>query len=189
MKDTFFLPPIPWVSQAVEPWAYRLSLKSLPLHIHEILAAALMYGIVYYPLSPLLSTYFFPNHYPQLSRRRRINWDAHVVSLVQSTLINALALWVMINDSERAAMTAEERVWGYTGACGMVQALAAGYFLWDLIVTSRNIDVFGFGTLAHAISALTVYSLGFVSNANSDRLSLLHLRPVISFGSLPAHVT
>jgi hypothetical protein len=56
----------------------------------------------------------------------------------------------------------EERVWGYTGAAGMVQALAAGYFVWDLFVTSLNLDVFGLGTLAHAIAALLVYTLGFV---------------------------
>jgi len=55
----------------------------------------------------------------------------------------------------------EERVWGYTGAAAMVQALAAGYFLWDLIVTGLNLDVFGLGTLAHAVAALLVYTLGF----------------------------
>lgn len=59
-------------------------------------------------------------------------------------------------------MAWEERIWGYTGASGMIQGLAAGYFLWDLVVTSCNLDVFGLGTLAHAIAALFVYSLGFV---------------------------
>jgi len=57
----------------------------------------------------------------------------------------------------------EERVWGYTGADGMIQAFAAGYFLWDLCVCAGNVGVFGFGLLAHAMAALVVFSLGFVS--------------------------
>ncbi|PKS07858.1 hypothetical protein jhhlp_006466 [Lomentospora prolificans] len=161
MHDPFFIPPIPWLQRATAPVAEVLSLPSLPYHIHEVLVGSLVYGIIYYPLSPAISRLFFSSHYNKLSRARRLNWDAHVVSLVQSCLINALALWVMFTDEERKTMGWQERVWGYTSACGMVQGLATGYFLWDLIVTSRNMDVFGFGTLAHAISALAVYSLGF----------------------------
>lgn len=164
MEDPFPIQPIPWLQRAVQPVADLFGFASLPLHIHEVLAGCLLYGVIYYPLSPILSSIFFPNVYPQLPRRRKISWHAHVVSLVQSCLINAVALWVMFVDNERKNMTWEERIWGYTGSCGMVQGLAAGYFLWDLIVTSRNMDVFGNGTLAHAISALAVYSLGFVSS-------------------------
>jgi hypothetical protein len=40
--------------------------------------------------------------------------------------------------------------------------MAAGYFVWDLITTAAYLDVFGLGLLAHAFSALTVYSFGFV---------------------------
>lgn len=83
--------------------------------------------------------------------------------MVQSCLINTLAIWVMFVDTEMSNMEWEERIWGYTGGAGFIQALAAGYFLWDLVVTSINLDVFGLGTLAHAIAALLVYSLGFVS--------------------------
>lgn len=54
------------------------------------------------------------------------------------------------------------RVWGYTGAGGMIQGFAAGYFLWDLCVCVAHVDVFGVGLLAHAVAALIVFSLGFV---------------------------
>lgn len=57
----------------------------------------------------------------------------------------------------------EERVWGYDGAGGMIQAFAAGYFLWDLMICIRWFSVFGWGLLAHAMAALVVFSLGFVS--------------------------
>ena len=60
-------------------------------------------------------------------------------------------------------MDRAERVWGYTGAMGMTQALAAGYFAWDTVVSAVHLDVLGPGSLAHAISALIVTSLGFVS--------------------------
>ncbi|EQK99039.1 hypothetical protein G6O67_002320 [Ophiocordyceps sinensis] len=161
MKDPFFIAPIPWVVQWAQPWCDRLQLPTLPLHIHEIVAAALLYSVVFYPLSPLLSNLLVPGHYAKLPRKKRLNWDAHVVSMIQSTLINVLALWIMLVDDDRRDMDQEERIWGYTGAAGMIQALAAGYFVWDLIVTSRNLDVFGLGTLAHAIAALLVYCLGF----------------------------
>jgi hypothetical protein len=54
------------------------------------------------------------------------------------------------------------RVWGYTGAGGMIQGFAAGYFLWDLCVSTLHVGIFGWGMLAHAIAALVVFSLGFV---------------------------
>lgn len=60
-------------------------------------------------------------------------------------------------------MNIDERVHGYTGAIGLVQALATGYFIYDLIVSTLHINLFGVGMLFHAISALCVFSLGFVS--------------------------
>lgn len=60
-------------------------------------------------------------------------------------------------------MNAGERVYGYSGACALVQALATGYFLWDLIVSTLHIKTFGVGMWFHAVSALWVFSLGFVS--------------------------
>lgn len=87
----------------------------------------------------------------------------HIVSFVQSTVICGLALWVMLADEERDQMGKIERVHGYTGGTGLVQAFAGGYFLWDLMVTVQNVSVFGIGMLFHAISALCVFSLGFVS--------------------------
>lgn len=118
----------------------------------------------------------FPDIYPKLSRRTRINWDVHVVSLVQSCLINSLALYVMFKDEERYDMqrSAVERIYGYTGASGLVQAFATGYFVWDLVVSARHYKVFGPGILAHAVTALSVFSLGFVS-ATARYLSLTQL--------------
>lgn len=162
MKDPFFLQPVPWLSDLVRPLSRRLGLVTLPQHIHEVVFAVLLYSFIYYPVSPILSRLVARKHYSQLSRKKRVNWDAHVVSMVQSVFINGLALWIKWADDERRSMDREGRIWGYSGAPALLQSMAVGYFVWDLIITAMNMDVFGIGTLAHAISALTVFSLGFV---------------------------
>ncbi|KAH7030805.1 TLC domain-containing protein [Microdochium trichocladiopsis] len=161
MKDPFFIPPSPILSKAVQPLADFFSLPTLPLHIHEIVIMASFYQFVATVISPLVSLLIFPTQYEALSRSKKLSWDVHVVSLVQSTTINILALWVLFTDQEVKEMDWQERLWGYDGAAAMIQAFAAGYFVWDLIITASNVKIFGLGMLAHAISALLAYSLGF----------------------------
>lgn len=170
MHDPFPIAPFPWLSRAVQPVADYFGLVTLPLHIHEVVLAAMLYQFVFYFVAPNLSNYLVPVQYNALSKNRQMNWNVHVVSFVQSSMINVLALWVMFADEERWEMDTQERVYGYTGAAAMIQALAAGYFLWDLLVTLSNVQVFGVGMLAHAISALLVYSFGFVSLHPPSRL-------------------
>ncbi len=163
MLDPIPSPPT-WLFNFTKPYAEAIALPTLPYHVHEVIFAYLLYQNIELIVSPRLSTWLFPNIYPKLNRRTRINWDVHVVSLFQSCIINTLALWVMFKDEERADMkhSAIERIHGYTGASGLIQAFAAGYFLWDFIVSSRHLSVFGLGIWAHALSALTVFSFGFV---------------------------
>ncbi|KAI9807140.1 MAG: hypothetical protein M1825_005858 [Sarcosagium campestre] len=156
------LPPPPaFLRKLTQPLADYLALTTLPLHIHEVLFAFTCYHVINTRVSPWISARLFPNTYPQLSRKTRINWDVHVVSLCQSTVINVLALWVLWTDQTRVEMDWRERVWGYTGAGGMIQGFAAGYFLWDLFVSTANVASFGWGMLAHAVCALIVFSFGF----------------------------
>lgn len=159
MRD--LIPPIPLLAKAVTPFAEYTGLTTLPLHIHEVLVSFLAYTFINKYVAPKASTWLFPQKYPALSPEKRFNWNVHVVSLCQSVIVNTAALYVILFDEDRKNMTWEERVWGYTGASGMIQGLAAGYFLWDLIITLQNIKMFGPGMLAHAISALTVFSFGF----------------------------
>lgn len=161
MLDPFPFEAPAALQQAIKPFADYMSFKTLPLHIHELIFAVLLYHVTNTVVSPWISTRLFPNIYPQFNRRTRLNWDVHVVSLLQSCLINVLALWVSIVDNERAEMDWEARVWGYTGANGLIVAFACGYFVWDLYISLRYVKVFGLGLLAHAVSALSVYSFGF----------------------------
>jgi hypothetical protein len=103
-----------------------------------------------------------------MSRRQRLNWDAHIVSMYQALFINTAALWVIFADPARSVQNAPwnwmERLWGYNGAAGMCQAFAAGYFLWDVVVSLSHLDVMGASSLVHAVSALGITSIGFVSD-------------------------
>jgi hypothetical protein len=163
MHDPFPFPRPESLVKYVEPVAEMLSLKTLPLHFHEVIAAFTLYHCTYRYFAPAISRLLVPRIYAQFSARTKLNWDVHIVSFVQSTLICSMALWVMWTDRELNQMDATERVHGYTGASGLIQAFAGGYFLWDLAITVQNVKAFGIGMLFHAICALSVFSLGFVS--------------------------
>lgn len=168
MKDLF--PPPPIIVKATRPFADALALRTLPLHVHEILPAFCFYHFTNTVLAPRLSRTLFPKTYAELPARTKTHWHAHVVSLVQSCFINTTALWVIYMDSERMQMDATQRVWGYTGATGMVQGLSAGYFLWDLMTGVLDRDVHGWGAVVHAASALAVSSLGYVGFFHSPSM-------------------
>ncbi|KAJ5834395.1 hypothetical protein N7447_000421 [Penicillium robsamsonii] len=155
-----FPPPPEWLRSFAEPYAIRFNSPTLTDHIHEVIAAFVFYLLIHAVLSPCLSPILFKS-YNKLTPRTKLNWDIHVVSFIQSIVINAAALWVMYFDEERSSMTSGERVFAYTGACGLIQALAVGYFVYDLIVSIVHVRMFGIGMLFHAVSALWVFSLGF----------------------------
>ncbi len=167
MRDVFPLPPIPALSAAVQPLSDYLGFDVLPLHIHQVLYSALFYTLVQVVISPVLSHIVVPHIYGPMSHAKKVSWNTHVVSLVQSLIINGLSLWCIFADQERKNMDFDwkERIWGYSGTPGMVAALACGYFIWDLGITVLNFSVFGPGVLSHAVSALAVFSFGFVRHS------------------------
>ncbi|KAG0646026.1 putative TLC domain-containing [Hyphodiscus hymeniophilus] len=158
MRDPFFYGP----SQALfEPLCDFLSLQSLSYHIHEILIVFCIYHIIFEYIAPLLSASLLSKSYNTLSYESKLRWNMHCVSMVSSVGICVLSLWTIFRDQERRHMDLGERIWGYTGAAGLVQALATGYFLFDLVVMVRYLKIFGLGMLAHASSCLLTYTLGF----------------------------
>lgn len=196
MLDPVPCPPA-WLRETVEPWALRFNLPVLADHCHEVITVFIVYLFIHYVLSPWLSAKLFPRHYPNLNKRTQLNWNVHVVSLVQSTFICAVALWVLFTDEERMSMSSGERVLGYSGACALISSLAVGYFIYDLIVSTIYVKMFGIGMLFHAISALWVFSFGFVSTRtcvsmrttiteqfHRDRLSTSMLQPLSFMSSL-----
>jgi hypothetical protein len=169
----FFVQPCPSLLGPLQTWAESLAAKSdlvsLPQHIHQVVAAFVAYQAIYLVVSPAFSRRLVPGIYNSLNKRTKINWDVHIVSFVQSIFICALALWGMVTDHDRQAAGNDPRdegklyrVFGYTVTGGAVQGYATGYFVWDLMISVYHAEIMGIGFVAHAISALVVFSLGFV---------------------------
>ena len=76
--------------------------------------------------------------------------------------MSVAALYVLYADRDRLSETWEERMWGYTGLWGMVQALGAGYFLWDVQTCTTNIERLGATDWLHDVVALSIAILGFI---------------------------
>lgn len=162
MKNPNPYPPPKWLVNATKDFTAAIGLPVLNLHIHEVLISAFAYHFICSTISPFLSKLICPKIYAGLKRRTRVNWDIHVTSLFQSTLISGIGLYQLFYNEERLAMDWRERVWQYdSGLCFLV-SLATGYFVWDLAICVYYLSDFGVGTLAHAASALAVYGFGFV---------------------------
>ncbi|RPA98440.1 DUF887-domain-containing protein [Choiromyces venosus 120613-1] len=165
-SSILFAPCPPALTKLVEPYATKIGLHTLPLHIHQVIAAFVVYHFIFAVISPILSSTIFPTIYRNFDKRTKVNWNVHVVSFAQSTFICILAIWAACNDPERDAWSKDEaamlkRTFGYSEVQGAVQAYAEGYFIWDLFMSAWHLDIFGLGFLAHAASAVMVFSLGF----------------------------
>jgi hypothetical protein len=149
-----FAPPPPEFLKFVTPYCEKLGFHALAPHLHVILGAAAFYQVIFL-LSPLVSSLF--NSYNTLKLRSRINWDIHLVSMVQSILICWLA-YLALGDPQLKA----DRVYGYSPFGADVSALACGYFVWDTYVSLKYANLFGIGFALHGIASLFVFLFGFV---------------------------
>lgn len=157
------LPVPPFLRDAVQPLADSLHLKTLPLHIHEVLIAFVFYNLIDGVVSPYFSALLMGKTYREFPPRTRLQWNMHVTSTINAVILSSGAIYVLLHDNDRLNDTWEERLFGYTGLSGLVQAISAGYFFWDLTVSTANVKYLGAPDLIHAIVALTIAVLGFVS--------------------------
>lgn len=141
-------------------------------HYHEIIASIVFYQLLYV-LSPLISRSTFGEHYDKLSKSSKLNFDIHVVSMVQC-IISILVIIPLIGDEHLSANT----VLHYTPYAAFVSSITIGYFVWDLFVCIRHFKLFGVGFLVHAIASLFVFCstlrpfcLGWVASFLSFELS------------------
>ncbi|KAK5056072.1 hypothetical protein LTR84_012623 [Exophiala bonariae] len=163
--------------QAVTTFCTNNNLATLPQHAHQVLTCFLVYEGLFLIVSPLLSERLLPNIYGRFPKRTKLNWDSRVVSFVQATFVSYKALQVIIGDgvrhgenatteAARSSMTRDDRLWGYSPSTGDIQAYAAGYFLWDVLLCVRYLDIQGISALLHAVSALIITVMGFRPFAN-----------------------
>lgn len=141
MLDPFPVPAS--LSDAILPLTNLLHLHTLPLHIHQVLFSFTVYTILNAFIAPYISARLLSTTYNQFPPRTKLQWNIHVTSFVNSSIISTMALYVLYVDQDRLNNTWEERMWGYTGLGGMVQALGAGYFVWDVQVCATNMEMLG----------------------------------------------
>jgi hypothetical protein len=146
--------PSPKFVNLVTPYCEKLGFIILPRHLHIIIAFALIYQGIFL-LSPYISSNF--KSYISLRRRSQINWDIHVVSMVQSLLICWCAFLALGDPQLRS-----DRVFGYSAFGADVAAMACGYFVWDSYVSLKYVKSFGVGFALHGLASLAVFSFGFV---------------------------
>lgn len=154
-KHGLFKAPPPWFARAVTPYCQAFGFQSLGAHVHVILGAAIFYEAIFL-LSPIISSPF--QSYTSLRARSKLNWDIHLVSMVQSVLICWLAYLALGDPALKA-----DRVHGYSPFGADVSALACGYFVWDTYVSVKYASLFGVGFALHGIASLFVFLFGFVS--------------------------
>jgi TLC domain len=138
----------------VRPACERLGFEALAEHLHVVLGAALFYQGIF-SISPYFSSFF--KSYTDLRKRAKINWDIHVVSMIQSIAICYLA-YLALGDPKLKA----DRVHGYSPFGADVSALACGYFIWDSYVSVKYASLFGIGFALHGLASLSVFAFGFV---------------------------
>lgn len=126
-------------------------------HWHEIVGAAAFYFLIQ-AVSPFLLARLLGASYTQLTKRTRLNFDIHVVSMVQCVASIALLLPTWNHPEIRnRAVDPVNAVFGYNAYLGFVSAVTTGYFVWDLYVCLRHVKLFGAGFLLHAFVALYVF--------------------------------
>ena len=152
------------VEKPLHAFCERYHLTTLPFHAHQVFGAFVVYEAIFIFFSPFFSPIFFARPYNRLPRRSQVNWNVRVVSSIQATFICLSALRVIFSNTSRQQSSRDERLWGYSRGSGRVQAFAAGYFLWDVLVSVQYLGVLGISSLIHALCALTVTFTGFVSS-------------------------
>lgn len=141
-KYAFSLP------QSVVDTCNKLGYTELPPHLHEVVFFLSLYSGIYV-LSGLICPHVYPA-YNKLTKRNQINFDMHVVSHIQAFVLCACA-WAIYFDPALDHLTAS------TPFSSMSAAAAIGYFIWDLYVSLRHVDMFGMPFLAHAGAALFTF--------------------------------
>ena len=156
------VPVPPFLRDAINPFTDLLHLHTLPLHVHEVIISYVFYTLLNTVIAPRSSAFLLPRTYGTFPSRTKLQWNIHITSFINSTFVSMAALYVLYVDQDRLSETWEERMWGYTGLGGMVQAFGAGYFVWDVQVCLSNLETLGVMDLFHAVVALSIAILGLV---------------------------
>ncbi|GEQ68772.1 hypothetical protein JCM33374_g2441 [Metschnikowia sp. JCM 33374] len=127
-------------------------------HWHEIVLSAVFYFSLQ-AVSPWISRRLFGKAYTGLNHKTKLNFDIHVVSMFQCivSLVILVPAWGHPHFQNRQ-LDPHSSIFGYNAYVGFVSSVTIGYFVWDLFVCIKYINLFGAGFLVHAFAALFVFS-------------------------------
>lgn len=155
------------VTDAVRTWSTpfltNIGLPYLPIHLSTVFRSLLLWWSLQL-LSAGVSPKLFAKHVGKMSPHKRVQWDMHFVSLVHSSIVAPIALYVWLVTDE----TKTDMVFAYDFKVGQLYAFSLGYFLWDVIQSMRYE---GFQFVVHGVFAAIA--------------SLLVYHPFLMFGGLP----
>lgn len=142
---------LPFVDEYIKPLYNN---PTLDLHIHELFLVILGYHGIFIA-SSIIAPLLFPNAFKLLSRKNKVDFHIHVVSMVQSIVI-LIAIIPLFNDP----ILSQDRIFGYTPYGGLVATMALGYFIWDTLISIRYVHYFGVGFLIHGLVSSSVFAIG-----------------------------
>lgn len=158
----------PKLNEAIQTACDCAHLPLLPQWSSIVLASFAACQLLYAQIGPALTRWLLPKKYPNLTDRKRLDWDIHVVSFTNAAVITYLSTRVVLFDQERKQMTWQQRAWGFTESSAFVLAVANGYFYWHLIMMIRYHRVYGLAMVAHAVSVSFLMTNGFVSMSEQE---------------------
>ncbi|KAI5962828.1 hypothetical protein KGF57_001397 [Candida theae] len=134
----------------------------LATHWHEIVAAAVFYFTLQAIVKPL-ATRILGKTYTSLPKKTQIDFDIHVVSMVQSIISIVITYYHFNNPHWRnRSNDPVNSLLGSTPFGSMGSAISIGYFVWDMWVCVRYFDIFGVGFLFHGAAAFFVIACALI---------------------------
>nr|GAT55507.1 predicted protein [Mycena chlorophos] len=123
-------------------------------HLPTLVASFSSFTLLQFVLVPLFGSLFFGDTWRKMSPRAKNNWAVHICSQAHAIVIIPLA-WRVLDLPELN----DDRAFGWHEASGSVQAVAAGYFMWDSLDAIVHFDNIGF--VLHGLTCGAIYILSF----------------------------
>lgn len=142
---------IPYVDTYLTPYIPS-SLERVSHHIHEIIFIIGFYHSIFL-LSSLISPWIVD--FSKVSRKTQIDFHVHVVSFIQSILIVLSIVPLFCNST-----LSDDRVFGSTPYTALVTTAAFSYFVWDSIISTVYVNLFGVQFLLHGVISSMVFFIG-----------------------------
>ncbi|CDK28267.1 unnamed protein product [Kuraishia capsulata CBS 1993] len=123
-------------------------------HIHELVSTVILYQIVFV-LARLYLRFLNPSLNKTISPKTRVDFSIRIVSMFQSIVILLAIMPLFCNEH-----LAQHRVFAVSPYAGMVSAAAAGYFVWDSLISLAYVRLFGIGYLIHGVVSSAMFLIG-----------------------------